>query len=369
MGAATAYHLARLGKKVALIEQFAIGHENGGSHGGSRIFRLSYPDSIHVRLLTPALEAWRRLEDDSSTELLVTTGGLDIGSLKNPVLRGCLAALRAEKIDHELIDEREMARRFSQFEVDEGMVGLFQKDAGIIRATEAVLQMVRMAESRGAQIFANTRFESIEYSDDNVSIITDKEKVSARLLVLAQGGWVEKSLGHLGVSLPIQVRKEQVVYFRAQDKDSFKVGDFPIFCEYEARKDDEDIGFYGFPQFECPGAVKLALHQAGPVTTADGRDFLLEEDGLSELVSHVEKRFPHRFGEIVDWKTCLYANTVDRDFVADFLPDHKNVFLLSACSGHGFKFSPLFGNLCARSILNGALEECLSPFSLSRSFA
>ena len=41
MGAATARSLARGGKRVALLEQFDVGHSNGSSHGSSRIFRAT----------------------------------------------------------------------------------------------------------------------------------------------------------------------------------------------------------------------------------------------------------------------------------------------------------------------------------------
>ncbi|MFL5807829.1 MAG: FAD-dependent oxidoreductase, partial [Roseiflexaceae bacterium] len=42
MGCATAYHLARDGRRVLLLEQFALGHQRGSSHGRARIFRLTY---------------------------------------------------------------------------------------------------------------------------------------------------------------------------------------------------------------------------------------------------------------------------------------------------------------------------------------
>src|SRR5438477_81941 len=40
MGAATAYHLARRGVPVVLLEQFALGHDRGSSHGAARSVAL-----------------------------------------------------------------------------------------------------------------------------------------------------------------------------------------------------------------------------------------------------------------------------------------------------------------------------------------
>ena len=45
MGSAAAYHLAKRGEPVVLLEQFALGHDRGSSHGAARITRHSYADA------------------------------------------------------------------------------------------------------------------------------------------------------------------------------------------------------------------------------------------------------------------------------------------------------------------------------------
>ena len=79
MGSSTAWWLARRGRSVVLLEQFEQGHLRGSSHGGSRIFRLAYPDAEYVALAQAALPLWRELEADAEVPLLDTTGGLDHG--------------------------------------------------------------------------------------------------------------------------------------------------------------------------------------------------------------------------------------------------------------------------------------------------
>src|SRR5438552_13571303 len=76
MGAAAAYHLARRGEPVLLIEQFAIGHDRGSSHGAARITRHSYADPRYARLMLDAFRAWRELEADAGQNLYLRTGGL-----------------------------------------------------------------------------------------------------------------------------------------------------------------------------------------------------------------------------------------------------------------------------------------------------
>src|ERR1700735_1927204 len=74
MGSAAAYHLARRGEPVLLIEQFALGHDRGSSHGAARITRHSYADPRYARLMLDAFRAWRELEADAGQNLYIRTG-------------------------------------------------------------------------------------------------------------------------------------------------------------------------------------------------------------------------------------------------------------------------------------------------------
>src|SRR2546425_8354402 len=81
MGSAAAYHLARRGVRVLGIEQYTPAHEQGSSHGRSRIIREAYfehPD--YVPLIQRAYELWRGLERGARERLLVMTGGLIDGA-------------------------------------------------------------------------------------------------------------------------------------------------------------------------------------------------------------------------------------------------------------------------------------------------
>jgi glycine/D-amino acid oxidase-like deaminating enzyme len=63
---------------------------------------------------------------------------------------------------------------------------------------------------------------------------------------------------------------------------------------------------------------------------------------------------------------CLYTNTPDGHFIVDRHPGHGQVMLVSACSGHGFKFAPAVGEMVADLLLEDASAFDLAPFSLAR---
>src|SRR4051812_47016692 len=102
MGAAAAWRLARRGWSVELLEQFEPVHNRGSSHGGSRIFRLAYPEPFWIDLCCAARDAWREVEADADTTVLVETGSVDHG---DPAGVGAIrAALDAGHVPYEMLD-------------------------------------------------------------------------------------------------------------------------------------------------------------------------------------------------------------------------------------------------------------------------
>jgi sarcosine oxidase len=62
----------------------------------------------------------------------------------------------------------------------------------------------------------------------------------------------------------------------------------------------------------------------------------------------------------------MYSNTPDDHFVIDFAPDDRNVVVISACSGHGFKFGPIMGEIAADLAVDGGTRRDISHFSANR---
>src|SRR5205085_5270649 len=128
MGCATAYHLAKRGRHVLLLEQFAIGHERGSSHGHSRIIRLAYDAPDYVRLAQAAFPLWRALEREAGVDLLLQTGGLDYALPRTPSFESTCASLAALGIEFERLDRAAIAQRFPQFQLPHDMEGIYQRD-------------------------------------------------------------------------------------------------------------------------------------------------------------------------------------------------------------------------------------------------
>src|SRR5438876_7947106 len=110
MGASACWQLARRGVRVLGLEQFAVGHALGSSHGHSRMIRLAYyehPD--YVPLLRRAYQRWREIEQISGLSLLQITGGLYAGPAGCELVTQSQAAAQQHQIEHELLSHNEIA--------------------------------------------------------------------------------------------------------------------------------------------------------------------------------------------------------------------------------------------------------------------
>ena len=116
MGSAAAYHLAARGQRVLGLEKFTPAHDQGSSHGGSRIIRQSYfEDPAYVPLLLRAYELWEQLATDSGREVYRLTGGLFIGPPDCLTVAGSQRASQKWDLPHEMLDAAEIRRRFPNF--------------------------------------------------------------------------------------------------------------------------------------------------------------------------------------------------------------------------------------------------------------
>jgi sarcosine oxidase len=82
--------------------------------------------------------------------------------------------------------------------------------------------------------------------------------------------------------------------------------------------------------------------------------------------SALSEFIPAADGPLTAAKTCLYTMTPDHDFIVDRMPDAPNIVVASACSGHGFKFAPVLGEVLADLATKGETQHDISRFRLGR---
>ena len=128
----------------------------------------------------------------------------------------------------------------------------------------------------------------------------------------------------------------------------------------------EDDACYGFPDFAGTG-VKAASHREGRVL-ADADALRQDGDAGDEAqIRRVLAPFlPAANGPLRQMRTCIYSRTPDEFFVIDLAPDDPRVVLASPCSGHGFKFASVIGDILADLALDGRTGHDIGRFRLDR---
>jgi sarcosine oxidase len=226
-------------------------------------------------------------------------------------------------------------------------------EAGIVDATKTVLTLAALAQAHGAELAENVRVQRIDPGPRPV-LHTSAGRLSCDRLIVAAGGWLPVLCPEL--ALPLTVTLEAAMFYRPADPDAFRPDRFPIFIVRGGNGEP-----YGFPTFGLPG-IKLGFHMIGPETTADGRGFTVPQQALDLGREFLERHLPGAAGPEMLARTCLYTNTPDSDFIIGPHPACPQITLASPCSGHGFKFVPLLGEIVAATALGEGHEFALPRF-------
>lgn len=360
IGSAAAYWASRrLGEDVLGLEQFQLGHLNGGSEDHSRIIRLSYHTPAYVELAKAAYDAWSDLEEDAVEPLLLRTGGLDLAPADATIgLDDYRNSMTAAGVEYEDIDAGEVMRQWPVWRLDDDVTALFQERSGIAMASRANAAHRRMAREHGAALLATSQVTGIRETDGGVVVTTDDMSYEADKLIIAAGAWTNRVTGHLGVTFPLEVTQEQVVYLAPPNPHLFAPERFPIWIWMT------EPSFYGFPVFGEP-AVKVAWDRCEVVTTPETREHEPRDDVTTTIRQFVAQHLPEANGAVHLARTCLYTLTPDRDFVLGRLPGSDHVFLAIG-AGHAFKFASLLGSVLADLAIDGETRHDISGLEADR---
>jgi sarcosine oxidase len=352
MGSATAYHLARRGEEVWLVEQFALGHARGSSHGAARITRHSYADPDYARLMPLAFRAWRELEADAGVPLFIRTGGVSFSPPGVSYVEQVADNLRALDVPHRRMSGKDWNRANPAFGLPDEADVVFEPDAGMLTAAKAVATQVELARRLGpaTRVLPETPVRRIDLDGPRPVVLTDDAAIEADRLIVAAGSWVGRLLPDL--ALPVRPTRQQVLYFRPDDRAAFEIGRFPVFI-YMGTSPEQ--AFYGMPDFQGLG-VKVARHD-GPDTDPDAPDPHVGDAYREVVRDFLRGHIPSLAGAPIGLtEVCLYTVAPGERFLVDRHPARPDVLVASPCSGHGFKFSCLIGRVLADLAADGATD-------------
>jgi sarcosine oxidase len=361
MGSATVYHLAKRGWRILGIEQFSIPHEFGSSHGVTRIIRLAYSEHpSYVPLLRRAYELWREMERTAGEQLLVITGGVDVGGAASETIAGSLRSCREHGLPHEELSAAEMARRFPGYRLPAELMAVYQPDGGFVLPERSIVAHASAARELGAEVHTGERVLEWRAEGTGVRVRTDAGEYRASRLVITAGPWASQLVPALErLAVP---ERQVLIWTEPRRPEYFALDAFPIF-----NMEVEEGRFYGFPVYGVPGFKLGKYHHRHEQTDPDHVDREIHPEDEQVVREAIRRYFPDADGTTLSTKTCMFTNSPDEHFLLDVHPEWPHVSIAAGFSGHGFKFAPVIGEIMADFAMEGGCARWdLGLFRLGR---
>ncbi|MEZ4640545.1 MAG: FAD-dependent oxidoreductase [Caldilineaceae bacterium] len=350
VGAATAYHLAKDGRRVLLLEQFRVGHKQGTAWGQPhhplqpcrarvRVAGAGRVRACGARWKPKAARIWCWKPAASTSARRICQPCKD-ASTRWPNW--------ATPPKYSI---RRRWRRFPQFHFPADWLGFYQPNAGIVNADLAVATMAAQAVRHGAVLQEESHVRRVAPDGDGVVVDVDgphgAQTFHAAQAVITAGPWAGRFFEQLGLtprlSHPLKVTHQQVIFFdvAAHAQEMWLPDRCPVYICLPTPH------FYGFPTFEAPGRIKIGLELDDDGVDPDTHPRELLQSAVDELCGLVEAHLVGIIPKAVDGVACLYTQSPDAEFIIDHHPEHPQIVFGAGFSGRGFKFTVLSGRLLA----------------------
>jgi len=343
MGLATAWGLARDGHSVAVFEQGALPNPLASSMDEHRLIRHPYGDQTgYARMIDEAYAAWDLLWRDLGQRLYAATGTLALtGNGETWAARSAEVLAQIGKSMQELpLDD--LPRRFPQIDSHGVERAFWMETGGVLFAGDIVTALAsHLARQANVTLHANVPVRSVDL--EHGRIVTDSgASHDADVVVVAAGAWI-------GRLLPADRRlvpsRQVVLYFDLPADQRAIWAKSPMVIDKTG-----EVGLYLVPPAEGRG-LKIGDH----VFSRTG-DAAAEREAREEEMQPLLQRCRTLIKGFDRWrvdrlKVCFYTVTEDERFVVE--KQGARGWLMSPCSGHGFKFGAVMGLELARTIGSG----------------
>ena len=360
MGSAVLYHLAKRGVKACGIEQFGIAHDRGSSHGDTRIIRKAYfehPD--YVPLLNRSYELWNELAEECGEKLMVNNGLIVAGEPDSETIISLRRCYRKYEISHECWTANETIDHFPQFRIPHNYEVFYDPFGGFLFVEKCVEQHLKLAQNAGAILFTDEQVVDWQRESNGFHINTSARILFADKLIFTMGAWSKRILEHIGISM--EIWRKEVYWHGGKSMSDCQPDRFPVYYI------ERDYGhFYGFPTINEKG-LKVAEHEKSNIIAfpeqldneIEPKDEQIIMRFLSDCLPGVEQRRNH-------FSLCMYSKTPDNNFILDVHPENSNIIIGAGFSGHGFKFSPVVGEILTDFALDGRTRHPIDFFRIKR---
>jgi sarcosine oxidase, subunit beta len=358
-GASLAYHLARKkAGRVLLIEKRFVA--SGPTGRSTALVRRFYAMDFFTRTASAAAEVFRHWKDVVGGDgdpgfqpvgLLALAGPDKAAHLRHNALRA--AELGAGVT---LISPADVKALVPAATIDDIALASYEKDSGYADPSSTANALVNRARELGALVVQYRHVDAIRTAAGRVvGVRSEGLEVDAPVVVNCAGLWADRLLGPLGIDVAIRPTRHQMCFFRRPRGFGAHPAVADTVLMTYLRPEHGDLTIHGLLSYD--EVVDPDHYNEG----ADPSEIVKN----AELIAH---RFPvMEHGLAMGGYSGLYDATPDHHPVLGAIPEYAGLFADFGWSGHGFKHSPVIGDILSDVILHGRAKDYdLTPFRWTR---
>ncbi len=361
-GASAAYHLARAGKSVALIEKRTIGSGSSGASGG--IVRSHYSTESMVRLAHRAATRWPGLAEELGHPVDYVRNGLVVAVDADdaPVMEQVVAMQRGVGVDTQIVKPSEISRWIPDFNTEGVALAAYEAQAGYADPYSTAGAFARRARELGAEVYQETTVTAIDEGTGTRRVITDRGSIRTPLVVNCAGAWAGSIARMVGVELPVQPGLLQMTAFDPRDARWHRGS--PTWLDLTTMT------------YCRPDAAGYMLAGGGLAENAVIGTEAIDPDAYparppvefeAEIGENLTRRCPWaNLTRVRSW-AGPDGNSPDFHLIAGPVPGVQGYLQVVGGSGNSFKLSPATGEAVAEYVTTGACTYLdLHAFSITR---
>ncbi|WP_273691247.1 NAD(P)/FAD-dependent oxidoreductase [Ketogulonicigenium vulgare] len=354
-GMSTAWALRKRGAEVMLFDQGAIPSVTASSNDEHRITRHTYGGLPGYAALMPhAFDTYARMFADIGADHYLPTGIIYAARGGEDHYDEVAADLSPLGIAHRRLPLGELAARLPFVSLN-GITSAFEAGgSGILFAGRIVRDLAAWLGENGVEMHPHAKVTAI---DTDAATVTVGDTVhSANLVVIAAGAWVTNLLP--GMADRLKPSRQLVLYLEPPAHHASAWAEAPVMIDV-----GPDFGAYILPP---RNGTRLKIGDHRFTRIGHGDDNRIATDFDIAPVLHAAQTAFKDFDQykVLEPKVCYYTVTDDERFVIE--KAGSAAWLLSACSGHGFKLGALMGEGLARTIMGDAPAGDVTAWAAGR---
>ncbi len=349
IGSSIAYHAARQGRKVLVVERAeVVASEPAASWASAGGVRRQGRHPAEAKLAVEAIERWRTLEEELAADMQYRRGGNLLLAETEAEAEQLVTFVREQQeygfTDVRLVDRQDIAALVPGLH-DGVAAGSYSPSDGQADPVLTTRAFAAAAQRYGATYWNGTAVLALLTRGERViGARTERGEVEAEQVVLAAGAWSNDVAQSVGLRLPVRTVALQMVLSTPAERQALQ----PVVSAVSRALSLKQLN---------DGSFLLGGGWPGDVA-ADGRSYRLRQESIKGNWKTACEVLPAVGQQAIARAWCgLEAESIDDLPFIGPIDGLDGLTVAVGFSGHGFALAPAVGRVVAEQLAGGAAPE------------